>query len=72
MCKQTRTKDHTICDIELGNNPNGFVAPSFNAEWTSYVNVSANIDQVLTAAVEKRNYNKAQSITSNLTASLGS
>ena len=21
MCKQTRTKDHTICDIELGNNP---------------------------------------------------
>ena len=26
MCKQTRTKDHTICDIELGNNPgSGFV-----------------------------------------------
>ena len=23
MCKQTRTKDHTICDIELGNNPYG-------------------------------------------------
>jgi NAD(P)-dependent dehydrogenase (short-subunit alcohol dehydrogenase family) len=21
MCKQTRTKDHAICDIELGNNP---------------------------------------------------
>jgi hypothetical protein len=21
MCKQTWTKDHSICDIELGNNP---------------------------------------------------
>jgi hypothetical protein len=27
MCKQTRTKAHTICDTELGNNPDqgGFV-----------------------------------------------
>ena len=25
MCKQTRTKDHTICDIELGNNPDGCI-----------------------------------------------
>ena len=38
MCKQTRTKDHTICDIELGNNPRKQIIKIFR----SYVDLKFN------------------------------
>ena len=46
MCKQTRTKDHTICDIELGNNPN-VVLPLNSGDILNIMMATETIDKGL-------------------------
>ena len=51
MCKETRTKDHAVCDIELGNNRSGYTLLA--QVWLASVEAEAEDDKI--AQVQERN-----------------